>query len=218
MDVKQIHTFLKGLATNNNKPWMDDHKADYQLAKRNFIDLVQLSINSTAKFDSEVADEEAKKCVFRLNRDVRFSKNKDPYKTNFGGSITKEGRKSGNPGYYLHIMPGNNFAGGGLYRPVPENLKKIRQELDYNAPEMEKIIHSASFKKFFNDPYDDRVKTAPKGYPKDHPHIDLLRYKSFIYMRSFTDNEAQSPEFPKMVIDTYKAIKPYIDFLRRGLD
>jgi len=218
MDVKQIHKFLKGLAANNSKVWMDAHKPDYQTAKDNFIELVQDAINTTAKFDSEIADEEAKKCIFRLNRDVRFSNNKDPYKTNFGGSICKGGRKTGNPGYYIHIMPGNNFAGGGLYHPEPESLKKIRQEIDYNAPEMVKIINSADFKKHFSEPYDDKVKTAPKGYPKDHPHIDLLRYRSFIYMQQFTDKETQSQEFPKMIRETFKTMKPYLDFLRKGLD
>jgi len=218
MDIKQTHKFLKGLAANNSKVWMDGHKPDYQIAKANFIELVQDAINTTAKFDPEIADEEAKKCVFRLNRDVRFSNNKDPYKTNFGGAICKGGRKTGNPGYYIHIMPGNNFAGGGLYHPEPESLKKIRQEIDYNGLELIKIIKSAKFKKHFNEPYDDKVKTAPKGYAKDHPHIDLLRYRSFIYMQQFTDKEAQSQEFPKMIRETFKTMKPYLDFLRKGLD
>ena len=218
MDIKQIHKFLKGLTSNNSKSWMDEHKADYQLAKSNFIELVQDAINTTAKFDGDIGNEEAKKCIFRLNRDVRFSNNKDPYKTNFGASICKNGRKTGNPGYYIHIMPGNNFAGGGLFHPEPEPLKKIRQEIDYNAPELVKIISSAKFKKHFSEPYDDKVKTAPKGYPKDHPHIDLLRYRSFIYMQSFSDKEAQSEDFPKKIIETFKAMKPYLDFFRKGLD
>ncbi len=218
MDVQQIHKFLNGLTANNSKAWMDEHKKDYQAAKSNFIDLVQNSINTASKFDDEIVNEEAKKCVFRLNRDVRFSKNKDPYKTNFGGAICKGGRRTGNPGYYIHIMPGNNFVGGGLFQPQPDFLKKIRQEIDYNAPELVKIINSVNFKEYFSDPYDDKVKTAPKGYPKDHPHIDLIRYRSFIYMRQFTDLEAQSADFPKLIIETFKALKPYIDFLRRGLD
>ncbi len=218
MDVKQIHTFLSGLAANNSKEWMDANKSDYLTAKQNFIDLVQNTINLTAANDPEIASEEAKKCVFRLNRDVRFSNNKEPYKTNFGGAIAKGGRKTGNPGYYIHIMPGNNFAGGGLYQPMPDALKKIRQEIDYNADELRKIINSKSFKSVFDEPYDDQVKTAPKGFSKDNPNIDLLRYKSFIYMRKFTDKEAQSSEFPDMVQETFTAIKPFLDFLRRGLD
>lgn len=213
-----MHQFLSGLAKNNSKEWMDANKKEYQLAKKNFIDLVQNAIDTTSSYDAEVANEEGKKCVFRLNRDIRFSNNKDPYKTNFGGSICKGGRKTGNPGYYIHIMPGNNFAGGGLYQPMPDALKKIRQEIDYNADEMRKIISSSVFKKIFSEPYDDKVKTAPKGYSKDNPNIDLLRYKSFIYMRQFTDKEAQSVDFPAMVQETFKGIKPYLDFLRRGLD
>lgn len=218
MDVKKMHAFLSGLAANNSKEWMDAHKAEYQSARQHFIELVQFAIENTSAFDQEIAGEEAKKCIFRLNRDVRFSNNKDPYKTNFGGSISKGGRKTGNPGYYIHIMPGNNFIGGGLYHPMPEALKKIRQEIDYNADELRKIISSKTFTSTFDQPYDDKVKTAPKGYSKDNPNIDLLRYKSFIYMRKVTDKEAQSSKFPDLIIETFGTMKPYLDFLRRGLD
>lgn len=218
MDVKQMHTFLAGLAAHNTKEWMDAHKADYQTAKQNFIDLIQRVIDQTSTFDPEIASEEAKKCIFRLNRDVRFSNNKDPYKTNFGGSISKGGRKSGHPGYYVHIMPGNNFAGGGLYHPMPDVLKKIRQEIDYNGAELMKIITTSEFKEHFDVPYDDQVKSAPKGYAKDHEFIDLIKYKSFIYMQKFSDKEAQSAEFPDMIQEAFSAMKPYLDFLRRGLD
>lgn len=213
-----MHQFLSGLAANNSKEWMDAHKKDYQTAKDNFIALVDFTIKRASLFDSEIASEEAKKCVFRLNRDVRFSNNKDPYKTNFGGSISKGGRKAGNPGYYIHIMPGNNFAGGGLYQPEAESLKKLRQEIDYNGDDLVKIIENPAFKKLFPTPYDDKLKTAPKGYPKDHPHVELLKYKSLIFMRQFTDKEAQSKEFPDMIQETFKTIKPFLDFLRRGLD
>lgn len=218
MDVKQMHNFLAGLEANNSKEWMEAHKSEYLSAKQNFINLVQDAINRTARYDREIAEEEAKKCVFRLNRDVRFSTNKDPYKTNFGGSISKGGRKIGNPGYYIHIMPGNNFAGGGLYHPEPLILKKVRQEIDYNADELRKIIGSKSFTSIFDEPHDDKVATAPKGYGKDNPNIDLIRYKSFIYMRSFSDKEARSSGFPAMIQETFKTIKPYLDFLRQALD
>lgn len=218
MDVKQMHSFLSGLTKNNSKEWMDIHKTDYQTARQSFIDLVQYAIDQTSVFDPEIAGEEAKKCIFRLNRDVRFSNNKDPYKTNFGGSITKGGRKSGNPGYYIHIMPGNNFVGGGLYQPPPEPLKKIRQEIDYNASELRAIIGSKAFTSVFTEPYGDKVKTAPKGYSKENPNIDLIRFKSFIYMRQFSDKESQTSNFPERIIETFQTIKPYLDFLRRGLD
>ena len=156
--------------------------------------------------------------MFRLNRDIRFSKNKEPYKTNFGGSISEGGRQMGKPGYYIHIMPENNFVGGGLFQPIPDDLKKIRQEIDYNGDEMCKIIGSETFKANFKEPYDDKLKTTPRGYPKDHERIDLLRYKSFVYLRQFNDQEARSLNFLDMIQDTFKALKPYLDFLRRGLD
>ena len=218
MDVKHMHTFLSGLAANNSKEWMDANKPTYQEARNNFIDLVQHAINKTTTYDPEIAGEEAKKCIFRLNRDVRFSNNKEPYKTNFGGSISSGGRKAGNPGYYIHIMPGNNFLGGGLYHPMPDVLKKIRQEIDYNGDKLRTIINTDSFKSQFDEPYDDKVKTAPKGYPKDHPQIDLLRYKSFVYMKQFSDKETQSEHFPERIQKVFKTIKPYLDFFRQGLD
>ena len=213
-----MHAFLGKLKENNSKEWMDAHKQEYQTARLNFIDLVQDAINRTALFDPNIAGEEAKRSIFRLNRDIRFSTNKDPYKTNFGGSISKGGRKVGNPGYYIHLMPGNNFIGGGLFKPLPDALKKVRQEIDYNAEELRAILHSPKFSAIFQTPYDDKVATAPKGYAKDNPNIDLIRYKSFVYMRQLSDAQTTSTDFPEMIEETFRTLKPYLDFLRRALD
>jgi len=218
MSVHQIHDFLAGLAANNHKEWMDAHRAEYLEAKQHFESLVDQVIAQVSAFDKDLTGLRAKDCIFRINRDIRFSKNKEPYKTNFGASIMQGGRKSGHPGYYLHIKPGENFVGGGLYMPPAEELKKIRQEIDYNGDELMGILEDPSFKKAFPEQHGEQLKTAPKGYPKDHPHIEQLRYKSFIFLHRFTDSQARSADFLDQITGTIKVIKPVIDFLRRGLD
>lgn len=218
MDVKQTHHFLAGLAANNTKEWMDAHKADYQTAREDFILLVKELIAGLQTIDPGIGNEDPKKCIFRLNRDVRFSTNKDPYKTHFGAYMAIGGRTTGQPGYYLHIQPGNNFCGGGLYHPEAEALKKVRQEIDYNAAEFVSIVESKEFTNHYPTAYDDRLKTAPKGYPKDHPHIDWLKYKSYAFTHTFTDAQAQSPDFVQQVLHSFRVLHPLVVFLRRGLD
>jgi len=218
MDIKHIHTFLDGLASNNSKEWMDAHKTDYQKAREDFILLVKELITGLEAIDRGMANEDPKKCVFRLNRDVRFSANKDPYKTHFGAYMAIGGHTTGQPGYYLHIQPGNNFCGGGLYHPEAEALKKVRQEIDYNAAEFVAIVEDKTFMKNYPSAYDDRLKTAPKGYPKDHPHIDWLKYKSYAFTHTFTDAQAQSTDFAQQVLESFRVLHPLVAFLRQGLD
>ncbi|WP_420316716.1 DUF2461 domain-containing protein [Ekhidna sp.] len=219
MDLQFTLDFLSDLAKHNKKEWMDENKKRYLQAKEEVIELISEVIKKTAAFHPGVAEIDPKKTLFRINRDVRFSKNKDPYKTNFGASITSGGRKSGNPGFYLHIMPENNFAGGGLYQPPSDVLQKIRQEIDYNGKELRSIIEEKKFSDTYSEPYsEDKLKTAPKGYPKDHEHIDLLQLKHFIYMRKYSDKEVTSNDFTTRVVESYRTLNPYLQFLSRALD
>ncbi len=218
MNIPHIHRFLAGLAANNTKEWMDAHKADYQQARADFLLLVKALLQGLETIDPGIGNEDPKKCVFRLNRDVRFSANKDPYKTHFGAYMAIGGRTTGQPGYYVHLQPGQNFCGGGLYHPEAEPLKKVRQEIDYNAAEFVAIVEGKTFTKHYPTAYDDRLKTAPKGYPKDHPHIDWLKYKSYAFTHTFTDAEAHSADFPAMLLDHFRVLHPLVAFLRRGLD
>lgn len=219
MDLQFTFDFLADLAKHNNKEWMTDNKKRYQQAKENVIELVAGVIEETAKFDPSLSGLDPKKTLFRINRDIRFSKNKDPYKTNFGAAIVHGGRNSGNPGYYLHIQPGNNFVGGGMYQPAPEKLAKVRQEIDYNGKEIRAIIDDKKFTTIYPKPFDeDRLKTAPKGYPKDHENIALLQLKHYVYMRTVTDKEVTSASFTDMVVESYRTLYPYNQFLARALD
>lgn len=219
MDLQFTLDFLTDLSKHNNKEWMDENKKSYLQAKDQVIQLLSEIIPKTASFSPGLLGVDPKKTLFRINRDIRFSKNKDPYKTNFGASIVDGGRKSGNPGFYLHIMPGNNFVGGGIYQPSSEILQKVRQEIDYNGKELRSIIEDANFKKTFEEPYgEDRLKTAPKGYPKDHEHIDLLQLKHYVYMKKVSNDEVTSKNFSDLVVETYQTLQPFNSFLSRAMD
>src|ERR1041385_455332 len=145
--------FLKGLKKNNNKPWFDKHRKEYESAKMDFENFIQSVIDKHSKNDVDLKGLVAKKCTFRINRDVRFSKDKSPYKTNLGASMDKGGKKSGFAGYYFHLEPGKSFLGGGLWMPQPDALKKVRQEIDYGFDEFKKIVGSKRFKSVFKEMY-----------------------------------------------------------------
>ncbi|WP_425390144.1 DUF2461 domain-containing protein [Ekhidna sp.] len=219
MDLQFTLDFLKDLAQNNHKEWMDDNKKRYLEAKSNVIELVDDVITKVSSFDPSISTLEPKKCLFRINRDIRFSKNKDPYKTNFGAFLVEGGKKSGNPGYYIHIQPGNNFLGGGIYQPPSETLQKVRQEIDYNGKELKSIINDKTFSETYPEPHSaDSLKTAPKGYPKDHEHIELLQLKHYVFMRQATDKEVTSKGFPENVARDFKVLFPFNQFLSKSLD
>ncbi|MEQ9404126.1 MAG: DUF2461 domain-containing protein [Cyclobacteriaceae bacterium] len=218
MNIQFTLDFLSDLAKNNKKEWMDDNKKRYNEAKGYVIELVAEVIEKAAVFDKSLVGVEPKKTLFRINRDIRFSNNKDPYKTNFGAAIVDGGRKSGNPGYYLHIKPGENMVGGGLYQPDPAILQKVRQEIDYNGGKLRKIIENKQFKEFYKEPYDgDKLKTAPKGYPKDHPDLDLLQLKHYVFMEKLPDKEATGAGFSDKVVKMYHTLYPFNQFLSEAI-
>lgn len=219
MDLTHTLEFLEDLAKHNHKEWMDDNKKRYLEAKEQVVELVAEVIHQSADFAPGISELEPKKTLFRINRDIRFSKNKDPYKTNFGAAIVAGGRKTGNPGFYLHIKPGSHFAGGGIYQPSPQALQKVRQEIDYNGKDAIGIITDATFKKTFGEPYgDDKLKTAPKGYPKDHEFVELLQLKHYVFMHAMTDQEICSINASKKIVEVYRTLQPFNDFLLRALD
>ena len=219
MDLQFTLDFLQDLADNNHKDWMDDNKKRYLEAKQYVIELVTQVVEKASAFDPSLSTIEPKKALFRINRDIRFSKNKDPYKVNFGAAIVGGGRNSGNPGYYLHLQPANNFIGGGLYQPPSEVLAKVRQEIDYNGQKLRSIISDKDFVKIYHEPYStDRLKTAPKGYPKDHPDLDLLQLKHYVYMHEVSDAEVVSDRFVDEVVEAYRTLHPFNLYLREALD
>ncbi len=208
--------FLKQLAKNNNKEWFDVNRKTYETSKEEFTAIVKTVIDKSSGFDPKLAGLDAKKCLFRINKDIRFSKDKSPYKLNMGASINPGGKKEMGAGYYIHIEPGKSFLAGGCYMPTPEVLANIRQEIDYNGAEFKKILNAKNFKTYFKGLSEeaDKLKTAPKGYPKDHPDLSLLQHKHFIVVHDLTDAQVTDKNFPAYATKVFNAMLPLNLFLR----
>lgn len=207
--------FLSALKKNNNKDWFDKNKVQYLAAKENMELVVADVIKEIGKFDKAIAGLTAKSCVFRIYKDVRFSKDKTPYKTNMGASINEGGKKAIGPGYYLHIEPGNSFIAGGMWMPPGDELKKIRQEIDYNPKPLKKALNNPAFKKYFGGLSPEyKLKTTPKGYDKEHENIELLRFNSFIVWHKIPDKTLSSKAFAKEIAKGAKLMKPLLDYLK----
>ena len=209
----RVFQFLNDLKNHNNREWMQDNRQLYLESKEEVTELIQKLINEISQFDSGILGLQPKDCMFRINRDIRFSHNKDPYKNNFGAAITAGGRKTGNPSYYLHIAPEKSFFAGGMYMPSAGRLKKIRQEIDYNASELKAILWGDTFYKTFGAIRGQALKTCPRGYSSDHPDIMLLRLKSFLVKKDLTDRSFHSPHYFSRLISLSEMIYPFNKYL-----
>lgn len=216
--MQKTLSFLKTLKSNNNREWFEKNKERYLEAKEEHEQFLDKIIKGILKFDKKIsADLKAKDCVFRIYKDIRFSKDKTPYKTNFGASINPGGRKSLVAGYYLHIEPGNSFIAGGVWMPEPALLNAIRQEIDYNPDNFFKVLKSASFKKYFKGlDEEDKLKSAPKGFDKDHPHIEILKNKHFIVSHPLSDKQVNDKSAETLILSGFKAMYPFLEFLREA--
>lgn len=213
-------SFLSSLAIHNDKSWFDVHRADYDSAKKDYIAFVDGLIDGLSDFDDDITGQSGKSCLFRINRDVRFSHNKAPYKTNLGASIAKGGRKSAFAGYYFHLEPGASFVGGGLWMPMPPALSKVRQEIDYCLDEFRKMVESSVFHTHFGSLAggpEMRLQRVPKGYTADNPAADYLRFKSFVAMKPISDASLTSTTLLKESINAFKVLSPLLRFLNRAL-
>lgn len=212
--------FLKDLKKNNNKPWFDTNRKKYEEAKADFAAFIQQVIDGHGKKDKTISGIKAKDCLFRINRDIRFSKDKSPYKTNFGASINKDGRKAfSSAGYYFHLEPGQCFAGGGIYQPMPDELKKVRQEIDYNFNDFKKIIQSKKFKSFYGDldkSDEFLLSRVPKGYEPDHPAAEYLKLKSYIAFVKINDADLVSKTLLKKTLTAFEILQPFICFINKS--
>lgn len=218
MNFDLILKFLKAIKKNNTREWFEQNKPVYLKAKGQFEDFLEALHTELVSIDESLAGLNPRKLGFRIYRDVRFSKDKVPYKINMGAGFSPGGKMIQEPGYYIHIEPGNSFVAGGFYMPDATNLSRIRQEIDYNTPSFLNVLNDRKFKKYFSGLDDfDKVKTAPKGYPKDHPYLDFLRNKSFIVSHYFTDTQVRDKKFVKQVAEVCKAIKPLNDFLTEAI-
>lgn len=219
MISKNLFQFLRDLKQNNHKEWFYDHKPVYQILRKQFEQFIAQTILDIAQFDDSVKNIEPKQCIFRINRDIRFSKDKSPYKTNFGAFIAPGGRNSGSAGYYIHLEPDNCLLAGGVYMPPSDRLKALRKEIYENTRAFKKIIHNKDFKKHFNKITSDKMlKTAPKGFPKDFNDIDLLKYKHYTVIKKVPEDLVTSENFADEVTETFKALYPFNRFINEGIN
>lgn len=219
MITKEILTFLKTLKGNNNREWFEENKTWYEKARQDFSEFVEQLIYEIRSFDSEIGILEPKNCMFRIYRDVRFSKDKSPYKTNFGAYISRGGKKLNFAGYYFHMEPGEYFMSGGVYMPQGPVLKAIRQEIFHRIEEFKAIINAPAFKKHFNGLSEvEKLKTAPKDFPGDFPEMDLLKYKHYIMMKNISEKQLTQPDLLKNARETYKAMLPFNHFLNNVIE
>ncbi len=208
---KDTLTFLKDLGKNNNREWFEANKKTFKThekAVKDFFAELHEQMNTHDEID--------KMKVFRIYRDVRFSKDKTPYKTHLAGSFHRaKPRLRG--GYYVHIKPGDSFIATGFWEPNKDDLFRIRKELEMDASEFRKIISAKKFKEIWGGLVGDQVKTAPKGFNKEDKNIDLIRYKQFIFTKKFTDKEVTSKDFLKEVDEAFVTIRPYFDHMSEVL-
>jgi len=207
--------FLKQIKKNNNRDWFNANKDRYLRELKdveNFADSLLLEMNKHDVIETP----SGKKSLHRIYRDIRFSKEKTPYKTNWSGSLKRAGKQR-RGSYYFHIEPGNSFVGGGFWGPEPDDLKRIREEFAYEAKPIRKILKSKSFVKIFGNLKGEQIKTTPKGFDAENDAIDLLRYKQFLLIHKFSDKEVLSPGFLKQVNETFHAMRPFLNYMSEVL-
>jgi len=213
VELKPVLDFLSDLKKHNNKAWFEKNRSAYETAKGNFETLVYQLIGEYGKTE-DLGGITAKDCVMRIYRDTRFSKDKSPYKTNMSASIAPGGKKSTSLGYHLHIQPhGETIIAGGLYMPTPEQLARFREAIDRDATPLKAITNNKEFKNYFGALEGEKVKTVPQGYGRDHPEIELLRFKQVVVVHHLSDEIVLAPDFGAHVIKTFKAMKPFLDYL-----
>lgn len=218
MDANQIFDFLRNLKDNNNRDWFQANKKSYDKAKSDFEHFAATVITRISAIDAQLQSPAVKDCMFRIFRDVRFSHDKAPYKVNFGAFIAKGGRKSYYPGYYFHFEPEQSMIAAGVYMPPPDILKALRNEIYYNSHEFAAILADQNLSKYFSGLGDfDKLKKAPKDFPADFAGIELLKYKSYIVSKQFSDNEISADTFEPTAIEIVKSLQPFMAFLNRAI-
>ncbi|MCX6303268.1 MAG: DUF2461 domain-containing protein [Bacteroidia bacterium] len=213
---KSTLELLSDLKKHNDRDWFLKNRNRYLEAKLNYESFIQAVINGISAFDPILKDLEAKSCTYRINRDIRFSNDKTLYKTHLGAFIVKGGKQNGDryAGYYVHVEPGNNsMIAGGAYIPPSPWLKLIREKIDEQGDKFLKIIENKEFVKIFGQLEGEKLKTAPKGFPKDHPNIEFLKLKSYLVTRMISDKEIIGKDCFDLIIRASKAMKPLNDFL-----
>jgi len=216
--MKEILDFLKDLEANNSREWFDLNRDRYDATRKQFLVVAEQLIHDIRQFDDEVPALNPKDCVFRIFRDVRFSKDKLPFKSNYGCFVARGGKKSGFAGYYLHIQPGECFLSGGIYMPLPEYLQAIRQEIYYHPKNYIDLIENKEFKSTYTLEYSNKLKTAPKGYPKDWEYLDLIKNRNYAFGHRIEEHELFASDFLEKAIELFKVIYPLNRYLNKAVD
>lgn len=212
---KETLDFLANLEKNNDREWFQANKKLFDAVQGNLVEFTGYLIGEIAKFDDAVIGLDPLKCVFRIYRDVRFSKDKSPYKINLSTYISPGGRKSMDPGYYFHLQLGRSFIAGGKHSPDGPEIFKVRSAIAENTPEFLKIVNKKSFAEQFGEVRGEKLSKSPKGFDADHPAIEYLKLKEFVVFQEFLDAQVlTSAEFPKQLVKTLKEMYPLIAFLR----
>lgn len=220
MLTKDTLQFLEDLKANNNRDWFLENKKRYEAVKKDYHQLVASLLDAMKPLDSSLEMLEVKNCVFRINRDVRFSKDKSPYKTNLGIWISPGSKHVEAPGYYLHIENGNCFVGGGLYCPQPDQLQKIRKEIHFFYDDLQEILNDKKFQSIYQTLSRDEnstLKNPPKGYDKEDPAIEFLKLKSFTAIQKIDTKLATQKDFVSIIAEKMIALKPFNNFIDRAL-
>jgi uncharacterized protein (TIGR02453 family) len=208
---KESIDFLKDLSKNNNRDWFNAHKDKYLKTHENILNFTDALIKEMNKHD-KIETESGKDSLFRIYKDIRFSKDKTPYNPRWSGGLKRAAKKL-RGGYYFHIEPGKSFLAGGFWGPEPPDLQRIRQDIALNHKDWKKLMADKTLQKTFGGIIGEQLSSAPRGYAKDHPAIDILRYKQFILKHPFTDKEVCSPDFVKKVSDTFKKMRPFLNYM-----
>ena len=219
MELSIIHDFIKRLTSNNSREWFQQHKTEYDEVKKAHEEIVTQLISQIALFDEDIKGVQAKDCIFRIYRDVRFSPDKSPYKNHIGAYIANRGgRKSERAGYYFHIGADESFLSGGIYCPRPNVLKALREAVYHNIEEYLNIIHQKEYEKYFTEFFSDSLKTVPKGFPKDFEHAEFLKYRHYSPASPLSDAFFEQKEYMVELVKRCKALYPYNRFLNYTVD
>lgn len=221
MITKEALQFLADLIANNNTEWMHENKKRYESYKKDYHNFITSILTEMKPLDKSLEPLEVKNCTFRINRDIRFSKDKSPYKTNMGVWMSQNKNRKNSPGYYIHYEKGNCFIAGGVWCPEPNELKLIRKEIEFFHDDLEAIVSNKNFKKEFNelDRSENTVlKKAPKDFDPNHPAIEFLKLKSFTSSSKIDDKLFTDKDFSKIIAQKLITLKPMNDFLRRALE
>lgn len=213
----KVLSFLQSLKEHNTREWFEANRDAYEQARTELLNLTSAMLKGVSYFDPEAAINEPSKCIFRIYRDVRFSKDKVPYKTYMSAYMAPGGKKSEKAGYYLHLEPGSSFVAAGIYAPEKEALLAVRREIYYHADDFKSILEKADFSKMFGGLMDEKLIRPPKDFPADFPYIDWLKYKHYIVSVNMTDEKLISADIVENILNIFQKAHPFNAFLNKAI-